>query len=142
MRGVVAQPRACIIEGRFADKTRLGERLLPLQIGRRQIASRLSLAQLLSHSLDFDGSLAGLQVGESRLGGLQLLFRLTARCQLILALEHEQRSTLGNLRASLHRKLLKGSSERRCDANVFAFDIPLQRPVAALTTRRHEHGER
>ncbi len=141
-RVVALQLRARVVEGRVAYEARSKQRFLALEIGGRKLPRGLRLTQLFGDGFDFRRSLPRLQVFEPRLRTTQLLLCLPSRGDLVLAFEREQRRTRGYLVAALHRELLQDTGELRPDADIFAFDIALQRPLPLRAARgKRDHAE-
>src|SRR5207244_8330499 len=132
-RGFVAlQVGSRIVERSAADEAAREELFLALDGRCGKVARRGRLPELLLDRGDFGWSLAILQIGEPRVGALQLLLGLAARGSLVVVLEGEQRRAKRDLIATLHRKLLQRAAKRRGNANVLAFDVALQRTLALV----------
>src|SRR5207253_5463801 len=102
--GVVAlHSRAHVIERGAADKTRLEQRFLTLEVGRGELAGHHRLAQLFFDALDLRCALAGFQVLETRERALELSLRLLARGELVFALALKPRRDAVNRLPALHR---------------------------------------
>jgi len=120
--------RARVVEHRAAHESARVELLLAGDVRARELAHRARLLQLLRRRLDLGGTLAALQVRKARFGRAQTLFGFAARRGFVLVLEREQRLCRRDLVAALDRELLQRAGERRRDADIFAFDVALQRP--------------
>src|SRR5262249_41562351 len=75
---------ADVVERGTADKTRLVESLLALEVGLGQLARCFCLPELFLDRLHFGRTLSRLEVLESRLGAAQLLLGLLADRDLVL----------------------------------------------------------
>jgi hypothetical protein len=73
---------------------------------------------------------------------LQLHFRLAPPRLFVLALEGEQWCPGAHVCAPLDSELLQPPGEWRRNANVLAFDVPLEWSLGALPARREKHRER
>jgi len=133
-----------VVEHGAAHESAREELLLALHVRRRELAHRARLLELLGGRLDLGRPLAGLQVRKARVGRTQTLFGFAAGGGLVLVLEREQRRGSRDLVAALHRKLLQRSGEWRRDADVFPFDVSLQRPWTFRPARgnQQQRGQR
>ena len=141
-RVVALELRAGVIEHGAAHEPAREELLLARNVRGRELTHRARLLQLLRHHLDFGGTLAGAQVREARLGTAQALVGFAAGRGLVLVLEREQRLRRRNLIASLDGELLQRAGERRRDADIFPFDVALQRSrrFPAARGKKDERG--
>src|SRR5262249_28069845 len=71
-------------------------------------------------------ALAGAQVRELRLRGLQLLLRLLARRGLLVVLELEERGLGFHRLPALHQQPLQPPADRRGEVDVLALDVALE----------------
>ena len=72
-----------------------------------------------------------LQILEARLRGLQLLLGLAAQRHFVFAFQREQGRARAHLLAALDGQLRQRAREWRGHAHVLAFDVALDRPLAA-----------
>ena len=90
------------------------------------------------------GAAPVLEVGELRLGGVELLLGLALRGRFLLGLEREQRRVRLDASAALHREPLEPAGDRRRDVDELALDVALvsgRRRSAARGKRSRDEYE-